>query len=217
MPKKRPLDEDNFGFPDHQMSDKQQSEADPAVWLKDHGDHLYGYAMYRLRDKHMAEDMVQETLLSAWKAHGKFEGRSSIKTWLTAILHNKLVDFVRKAARQKLVFSGEDLDYEMAGEFSETGQINAEFGAKHWAPRPDEMAQKGDFWRVLQGCIDHLASDAAEVFRMREIDGLSTEEICELKGISKNNFWVILHRARKGLRACMESNWVEGTNRKGKE
>jgi len=189
------------------MSDEQKSEADPAVWLKDHGDHLYGYAMYRLRDKHMAEDMVQETLLSAWKAYGKFEGRSSIKTWLTTILHNKIVDFVRKAARQRLVFSGEDLDNELSGEFSETGHINAEFGAKQWASRPDDMAQKGDFWRVLQSCIDHLPTVTAEVFRMREIDGLSTEEICELKGIGKNNFWVILHRARKGLRACMESNW----------
>lgn len=189
------------------MTDTQNSEPDPAIWLKDYGDHLYGYAMYRLRDKHMAEDMVQETLLAAWKAYGKFEGRSSIKTWLTKILHNKIVDFVRKAATQKLVFSNEDLEYEIPGEFSETGRIDAEFGARQWAIRPDDMAQRGDFWRVLQECIDHLPPDTAEVFRMREIDGLSTEEICELKGIEKNNFWVILHRARKGLRGCIENNW----------
>ncbi len=189
------------------MTEINNPESDPGVWLKDHGDHLYGYAMYRLRDKHMAEDMVQETLLSAWKAFDKFEGRSSVKTWLTTILHNKIVDFVRKAARQKLVFSGEDLDHEMPGEFSETGHINMEFGAKQWPLRPDDMAQRGDFWRVLMQCIDHLPKDTGEVFRLREVDGLSTEEICELKGIEKNNFWVILHRARKGLRACMESNW----------
>ncbi|MFK5920962.1 MAG: sigma-70 family RNA polymerase sigma factor [Verrucomicrobiota bacterium] len=190
------------------MTDSKSPEADPGLWLNDHGDHLYGYAMYRLRDKHMAEDMVQETLLAAWKAYGKFEGRSSIKTWLTTILHNKIVDFVRKAARQKLVFSDEDLDGRIDGEFSETGHINAEFGSKQWPLRPDDMAQRGDFWRILQQCIDHLPKDTGEVFRLREVDGLSTEEICELKGIGKNNFWVILHRARKGLRSCMESNWV---------
>jgi RNA polymerase sigma-70 factor (ECF subfamily) len=189
------------------MSHSQKSEPDPAAWLEDHGDHLFGYAMYRLHDMYLAEDMVQETLLAGWKAYDKFEGRSSIKTWLTTILHNKIVDFARKAARQKLVFSGEDLDYEAPGEFSDSGRINAEFGAKQWPARPDDMAQRGDFWRILQQCIDHLPPDTAEVFRMREIDGLSTEEICELKGIEKNNFWVILHRARKGLRACMESNW----------
>lgn len=189
------------------MTDTKIPEADPGLWLKDHGDHLYGYAMYRLHDKHMAEDMVQETLLAAWKAYAKFEGRSSIKTWLTTILHNKIVDFVRKAARQKLVFSDEDLDGTIDGEFSETGHINTEFGAKQWPLRPDDMAQRGDFWRILQQCIDHLPKDTGEVFRLREVDGLSTEEICELKGIGKNNFWVILHRARKGLRSCMESNW----------
>ena len=169
------------------MTDTQNSEPDPAAWLKDHGDHLYGYAVYRLCDSHMAEDMVQETLLAGWKAYSKFEGRSSIKTWLTTILHNKIVDFVRKAARQKLVFSDEDLEYEMTGEFSETGHVNAEFGAKQWSPRPDELAQRSDFWRVLQQCIDYLPPDTAEVFRLREIDGCSTDEICELKGIEKNN------------------------------
>ena len=189
------------------MSQSQNSDPDLAGWLENHGDHLFGYAMYRLHDMYLAEDMVQETLLAGWKAYDKFEGRSSIKTWLTSILHNKIVDFVRKAARQKLVFSGEDLDYEVPGEFSDGGRINAGFGAKQWAPRPDDMAQQGDFWRILPQCVDHLPPDTAEVFRMREIDGLSTEEICELKGIEKNNFWVILHRARKGLRACMESNW----------
>ena len=192
------------------MGNTQKSEADPGLWLKDYGDYLYGYAMYRLRDAHLSEDMVQETLLAAWKAYDRFEGRSSIKTWLTTILHNKIVDFVRKAARQKLVFSDEDLDYRLPDEFSETGHINAEFGAKQWALRPDDMAQRGDFWRVLQECIEHLPVDTAEVFRMREIDGLSTEEICKLKEIEKNNFWVIMHRARKGLRACMESNWTGG-------
>lgn len=190
------------------MTDSKTAEADLKLWLEDHGDHLYGYAMYRLNDKHMAEDMVQETLLAAWKAYSKFEGRSSVKTWLTTILHNKIVDFVRKASRQKLVFSDEDLDTHVDGEFSETGHINAVFGAKQWSLRPDDMAQRGDFWRVLQRCIDHLPKETAEVFRLREVDGLTTEEICELKGIGKNNFWVILHRARKGLRACMETNWV---------
>ena len=67
----------------------------PEAWLEVYGDHLYGYAMNRLKDRHLAEDVVQETLVSAWRNFGKFEGRSSVKTWLMTIARGRSLDRLR--------------------------------------------------------------------------------------------------------------------------
>src|SRR3989344_502284 len=73
----------------------------PQHWLDEHGDALYRYAYFRLRDAAQAEDLVQETLLAAWQARHGFSGRSSERTWLIGILKNKLVDYLRKGAREQ--------------------------------------------------------------------------------------------------------------------
>ena len=184
---------------------------DPAAWLDEFGNHLYGYALYRVRNPHLAEDLVQETLLSAWKGYSNFEGRSSAKTWLTRILHNKIIDHIRKDSRERLIFSDEDLEMQNADEYNGAGGINPLYGARPWSMRPDQAADSVEFWKVLRHCIDGLPPTTGEVFVQREIDGLSSDEICKLNGITPNNFWVILHRARKGLRKCLEINWFGKT------
>jgi DNA-directed RNA polymerase specialized sigma24 family protein len=65
---------------------------DPGRWLDDHGDYLFKYAVFRLRDNNAAEDAVQETFLAALKAYKEFEGRASERTWLVGILKHKIVD-----------------------------------------------------------------------------------------------------------------------------
>ncbi len=167
--------------------------------------------MFRVRDRQIAEDLVQEALLAAWKGYGKFQGRSSEKTWLTTILHNKIVDFVRKASRENLVFTEDELVAEKPGEFDDEGRVTVDHRIGAWAMRPDQLAHSGEFWEVLMSCIGKLPPDIGEVFKLREIDGLSTEEICKQKRIQKNNYWVIMHRARKGLRECLTRNWFGKT------
>ena len=100
-------------------------------------------------------------------------------------------------------------DGEAEGEFDSTGHINPAMGAGHWAVKPDEAMSKTEFWEVFQKCVGGLPGDAADVFLGREIDGLSTDEICESRGLSKSNVWVILHRARKALRSCLEASWFK--------
>ena len=184
---------------------------DPSDWLDEYGDYLYSYALYRVRNPHLAEDLVQETLLSGWKGYEKFQGRSSVKTWLTTILRNKIIDHIRKDSREPLVFTEENLGEENADEYNHAGGINPLYGARPWAMRPDQAANSNEFWGVLHKCIEGLPPAAGEVFVQREIDGLSSDEICQLNGITPNNFWVILHRARKGLRKCLEINWFNKT------
>src|SRR3569623_1509754 len=70
--------------------------SDPALWLDNHGDALYRYALLRLRDPMLAEDMVQETLLAAVEARERYAGDASERTWLLGILKHKLIDQLRK-------------------------------------------------------------------------------------------------------------------------
>src|SRR5918994_3449140 len=81
---------------------------DPERWLDDHGDYLFKYAVFRLRDDSAAEDAVQETFLAALKAYEKFEGRGSERTWLVGILKHKVVDHFRRAVREAPL--GEEAD-----------------------------------------------------------------------------------------------------------
>src|ERR1700745_3225807 len=84
------------------------SSPDPNRWLDEHGDYLFKYASFRLRDDTAAEDAVQETFLAALKAYRKFEGRGSERTWLVGILKHKVVDHFRKIQREAPL--GEDVE-----------------------------------------------------------------------------------------------------------
>ncbi|NOY23070.1 MAG: RNA polymerase sigma factor [Acidobacteria bacterium] len=72
---------------------------DPKQWVEKHGDYLYRFALLRVHNPQIAEDMVQETFLAALKSNANFEGRSSERTWLTGILKNKIIDHYRKNVR----------------------------------------------------------------------------------------------------------------------
>ncbi|MDX5321251.1 MAG: sigma-70 family RNA polymerase sigma factor, partial [Bacteroidota bacterium] len=75
-------------------------------WINQFGDYLYSWAHFRLSDDHLAKDLVQDTFLAAIQSFAHFEGRSSIKTWLTSILNNKIRDHFRKQKNRN--FSLED-------------------------------------------------------------------------------------------------------------
>ena len=86
----------------------------------------------------------------------------------------------------------------------------------HWAVKfrpvdpeqsPEQVMERGEFWDVMNGCLSALPERIANVFSLREMDGMTSEEICEVLSLSPNNFWVIMHRARMQLRRCIEIKW----------
>lgn len=180
---------------------------DPAA-LEHYRRYLLRYAMLQLRDAVAAEDVVQETLLAAIEGSGEFSGKSSLKTWLTGILKHKIIDHLRRRAReQPLIPEAED-------ERSEAERIDALFREDgHWRNFPSEWAnpdaslESREFWDVFEKCCNALPPKAARVFMMREVMELSTEEICKELAITATHCWVILHRARLSLRECLESKW----------
>jgi len=187
-----------------------QPLVDPERWVREHGDVLFGFVAMRVRDRAIAQDLVQETFLAALKAKEGFAGRSSERAWLFGILRNKLTDYYRRQAREVPLTDFESVVPEEKGAFAESGVgkdgwINGA-GPKAWET-PEQVLVSKEFQETLKRCLSRLPDSTAQVFSMREIDGVSSDEICKELGISPNNLWVMLHRARLGLRQCLEVNW----------
>lgn len=176
-------------------------------WLNTHGDYLYRFALARLRDTHLAEDAVQETMLAAIKSHN-FEGESSARTWLTGILKHKIIDLQRKQIREQPVSDLIDLDTSdssMDDFFDKSG---------HWLDKPqtldmpDNNLQQKQFLAVLDECLNKLPKKLKAIFMLRDAHELENENICKELEITATNAWVMLYRARMGLRKCLELNWI---------
>jgi len=179
--------------------------SNPDVWLDLHGDALFRYALLRLRDTMLAEDMVQETLLAAMQARARYSGASSERTWLIGILKHKIVDHLRKAHRETP--AGDELADHLDGLFDEHGHWRIDIAP--WS-EPDRAFEQREFWRIFADCIEHLPRRLADALLLREIDGLDSEAICKELGIvTTNNLWVILSRARLRLRQCLDAHWFQ--------
>ena len=185
--------------------------ADPSTWVDRHGDYLFRYAMFRLRDASVAEDGVQEALLAALQAHSTFAGRGSERTWLVGILKHKITDHFRRLSREAPANQLEGDAFEHDELFRESGEWVDHWKVEHapieWHTNPAELLEQGEFWEVFNRCVSPLPARTASAFTLREIDGLGSEEICEILGVTVNNLWVMLHRARIHLRNCIELNW----------
>ncbi len=188
---------------------RQMPDPEFARELEQHRRYLMRVAQLQLRDGDAAQDVVQETLLAALAGTG-FSGRSSLRTWLTGILKHKIVDAIRRRQRDAIAVAALDpdareLDLEdLDALFREDGSWDAAPG--HWANPEQALAQR-QFLDVLDVCLDRLPAATARVFVMREVMELETGEICTELGISPNNLWVMLYRARMALRLCLDQNW----------
>lgn len=168
------------------------------------------FATLQLRNAETAEDMVQEAIEAALRHAASFAGQSTLKTWVFAILRNRIIDHLRKASRSvnlsSLMDDGEDWQEQLDGLFKERGHWRDGSQPSSW-PSPEESMQSRQFWAVFETCLEHLPANTSRVFMMREFLGFESDEICAQLGISTSNCHVILHRARLKLRGCMENGW----------
>jgi RNA polymerase sigma-70 factor (ECF subfamily) len=178
----------------------------PELWVDSYGDFLYRFALSRVKDPSVAEDLVQETFLAALRARETFKGRSAGRTWLTAILKHKIVDHIRKKIREPSTDKIETLTDMSEPDFDERGEWQIRPGK--WAVNPGNLYEQKEFLDVLYRCLAELPERLAEAFVKREMDGLSTDEICKELGITATNSWVMLYRARMSLRHCLENRWL---------
>ncbi len=192
---------------------KPPNVGDPALWLAEHGDALYAYARGRIRSDDVCEDLVQETLIGAWKARTSFAGDSQVRTWLIGILRHKLVDHYRKTSRQKQPAPSQDARSQDAPTpsqwpFDDHGEWKAPPGK--WGADPAAALAEQELLKVIADCRDKLPATLAAAYLMREVEELDVPEVCNLLGVTPTHLAVRLHRARALMRLCVEQGWLEG-------
>lgn len=175
---------------------------------------MFKFARLQLRDAASAEDAVQEALAGALAGKKQFNNRAQIKTWVFAILKHKIIDIIRERARSPgTAISVDEIPENAYDElFDDKGFWQEDSRPASWG-NPEGSFSSQQFWQIFELCLTRLPENTARVFMMREMLGFDTDEICKELAISSTNCWVVLHRARMGLRLCLDERWFNAENR----
>lgn len=169
------------------------------------------FALLQVRDEQLAEDAVQEAMISAYQNLDRFARQAALKTWVFSILKNKVIDLLRKEKRHTAASQleeGPNINGEALIDalFTEHGHWQKSERPRKWDD-PDHGVENEHFWRVFDACLNALPEKYGRLFMMREFLEMETDEICYNEELSTNNLNVTLYRARLRLRECLEDNW----------
>jgi len=150
-------------------------------------------------DAARAEDAVQATFVTLIERSAEFERRSRLRTWLFGILFRKIAESRRARQRED---EAEDVEQIFEARFDE--------GGSWMRPPRDPFAQleAAEVRRAIGGCLDTAPERQRSAFVLREVQGFTTQEICNILGVTATNLGVMLHRARIRLRECLETKGV---------
>lgn len=175
-----------------------------SLWVSEYGDALYSWAIHATANEEVAQDLVQETFLSALQNISGFKGGSSPKTWLFSILKNKMMDYFRQTARRKI----ESLD-QAPDSFDQYDQWKKEFRPHEWSKDEEHLLDNAEFKKILTHCMNNLPEGWSACINLKYLSEKDPEEICQHLHITTSNLWQILHRAKLSLRNCLEKNWFK--------
>jgi RNA polymerase sigma-70 factor (ECF subfamily) len=182
-----------------------------------HHSALIRMAMGYVADREVAEEVVQDTWMAVIESLNRFEGRSSLRTWVCGILIHKAKD---RGVREKRhttfsAFESYDDDNDEAvdpSRFQQTGEW-----AGHWAfppqpwddQTPEKLLASQQAVNAMQRAIEALPATLKEVLILRDVEGVEAKEVCEMLNITETNLYVRLHRARERVRVAVET-YLEG-------
>jgi RNA polymerase sigma-70 factor, ECF subfamily len=151
----------------------------------------------------VAEEVVQDTWLGVLRGIGGFEGRSSVSTWLFRILVNRAR--TAGARERRSVAIGDAVPAVDQSRFDATGHWAAPPGS--WVEEAENRVDAAKLADRLRSAVDELPARQREVVLLRDVEGLSSEEVCGVLEISEGNQRVLLHRARSRLRQVLETEF----------
>ena len=197
-------------LPDEELIEaiKRGDEGAFAAMVDAYSPGLLRMARMFVRDRAVAEEVVQETWLAVLRGIDRFEGRSSLRTWIFRILMNTAKTRAQREARS-IPFSAAVRDDEPSVDPDRFLGPDHRWpggwmmGPSDW-PTPEEQLLLGETREVILDAIDELPEAQRAVITMRDVDGLAPEEVVEALGISDGNQRVLLHRARAKVRAALE-------------
>ena len=176
----------------------------PDSWVDQYADYLFNYAVTRVSDAEIAKDMVQETFLAGLKSAKNYKGEAAERTWLIAILKRKVIDHYRKINSKK---GKAEVRMSYNSNIDSDGDWLEEQVADPFSVLENDEIENEELGLAIQNCIDKLPKKQAVVFKMKTIQGISTEDICNELGINPSNLWVMIHRSRTALMDCLNQNW----------
>jgi len=151
-------------------------------------------------DPERAEDVTQATFTTFIEKAEKFEGRSHVRTWLFGILYHKIKESHRQLQQDRQMDEIEDT-------------FEKRFDAKgSWVrpPQPvDVQLYASEIRELFEDCLEDVPTQQRMAFNLREVDGLSSNEVCKILNITNTNLGVIIYRVRNRLRECLEAKGVE--------
>jgi RNA polymerase sigma-70 factor (ECF subfamily) len=154
----------------------------------------------------VAEEVVQDTWLAVLRGLPSFEGRSSVKTWLYAILLNRARTAGLKERRQvPIEFPERAVDQ---GRFGREGSWS--YPPIHWVDEVEDRVRAERLTKSLQIAIDELPSPQRDVLTLRDVEGMTAADACKILGLREGHQRVLLHRARSRLRNVLEAEFGEG-------
>lgn len=175
----------------------------PDTWIDKYADYLFNYTVTRVNDSEVAKDLVQETFFAGLKSAKNYKGDAAERTWLIAILKRKVIDYYRKVnsnkgkAEVRINYNSNDSE----------GDWLEEQVADPFSNMESSTIENEELGLAIQDCISKLPKKQSLVFTMKTIQGINTEDICNELGINSSNLWVMIHRARTALMACLNNNW----------
>lgn len=175
-------------------------------WVTSYTDSMYTWAYSKVSDQATAEDLVQETFLSAFQSFEKFRSESSAKTWLFSILNNKIIDHLRQKFRMPTVVQDENY-FNLY--FNQWEQWQKAERPRAWLEDNHNLLDDNDFRNILGNCMEHLPDNWHTAIRLKYLEQKDGKDICQDLQISPSNFWQVLHRAKLQLRKCLETHWFK--------
>jgi len=185
--------------------------SDPSTWVERYGDLLFRFAVVRVHRREIAEDLVQETLLAGYRDRARFAGNSSEQTWLVGILKHKIADHFRQISVEPTTSLAEGGVDAAEAQFDRQGDWRG--AGANWPRNPEASVSNNELREIVGRCLSELPPGLAAVFTLREIDGMSSDQVCKILGISATNLWVRLHRARLRLKQSLEVHWFGRSDR----
>ncbi len=178
-------------------------------WVDLYSDKMYSWALHKTNSKEIAEDLVQDTFLAAFQSISKFEGKSEPKTWLFAILNNKIAEHFRKQFCNPTVLESQPGSSLFDTQFDANDQWIKEQRPKEWRDEQANLLDDVAFVKVLQACMSKLPGNWMAAIQLKYLEEKKGELICQELGIAPTNFWQVLHRAKLQLRKCLENHWFK--------